>query len=117
MALLVILNNFLHDFSAAGWLFGTVLLWIILKRLSRAGDGIHALKDVLRTVLYLMKLSMAGIIIFGIIRAFAYRRYEWNAVAGQDQVTLLIVKHIFLAGLAVIGFVLIARARKTLRGK
>ena len=114
MALLVLLNNFLHDFSAAGWLFGTILLWIILKRLPRAGEGIYALKGVLRTILHLMTLSMAGIIVFGIIRAFAYNRYEWNAVAGQDQVTLLIVKHIFLAGLVVIGFVLVARARKTL---
>lgn len=115
MALLVLLNNFLHDFSAAGWLFGTVLLWIILKRLPGAREGTDALRGVLRPVVRLMGFSMAGIIIFGVIRAFAYRQYEWNADAGQSQVTLLLVKHIFLAGLATIGFLLVARARKALR--
>jgi putative copper export protein len=117
MALLVLLNNFLHDFSAAGWLFGMVLVGVILKRIRAGGEGLGPLKDVLRTVLRLMSFSLAGIILFGVVRALAYRRYEWSVQAGQGQVTLLLVKHVFLAGLVAAGFILTARARKSLRQK
>ena len=115
MALLVLLNNFLHDFSAAGWLFGMALVGIILRRIRAGGEVLGPLKDVLRTVLRLMGLSLAGIIVFGVVRALAYRRYEWNAAAGQGQVTLLLVKHVLLTGLVVAGFVFAARAKKYLR--
>ncbi len=117
MALLVLLNNFLHDFSAAGWLFGMVLVGIILRRIRAEGGGAQALKGVLRTVLRLMGFSLAGIIVFGVVRALAYRQYEWNAAAGQGQVSLLVVKHVFLAGLVAAGFVMAAKARKSLREK
>ena len=115
MALLVLLNNFLHDFSAAGWIFGVVLAASLMRKLGPGNEGAGPLKDVLRTVLLLMRFSLAGIIIFGLFRALAYRRYEWNAVAGQGQVTLLLVKHVILAGLVVVGLVLTIRARRLLR--
>lgn len=44
-----------------------------------------------------MMLSLAGIVVFGIFRALAYKSYEWNAAAGDSQITLLIVKHIILS--------------------
>ena len=31
MALWVLLNNFLHDFSAAGWIFAAIVLWTLLR--------------------------------------------------------------------------------------
>ena len=115
MVLLVLLNNFLHDFSAAGWLFGMVLAASLMRKLRAGNAGTAPLKDVLRTVLLLMRFSLGGIIFFGVFRALAYRRYEWNAMAGQSQVTLLLVKHVILAGLVVVGFVLAFRARSLLR--
>jgi hypothetical protein len=33
-----------------------------------------------------MRLSLGGIIVFGIIRALAYKTFEWNAAAGEGQV-------------------------------
>ncbi|MHC4941650.1 MAG: hypothetical protein ACYTG7_01380 [Planctomycetota bacterium] len=96
MAVLVLLNNFLHDLSAAGWLFGSLLLWSIPRKGITAGDGARIIAQVFTSVQLFMRFSLAGIVIFGILRALAYKDYEWNAVAGQDQVTLLIVKHVIL---------------------
>jgi hypothetical protein len=107
LAILVLLNNFLHDLGAAGWLFGAVLLWCILRKGSPAGP---ALIDILKTVLLLMRLSVGAIVIFGIIRAVAYKSYEWNATAGQSQVTLIIVKHVVFTGLFVLGLVYYIKA-------
>ena len=57
----------------------------------------------------------AGIIIFGLLRAFAYKNYEWNAAAGQNQLTLLFVKHIILAVVFVLGLLCYIRAAKFVR--
>lgn len=112
MAILVLLNNFLHDFSAAGWLVGTVVLWSILKKGVPLADEGGTVAGVLKTILILMRLSLAGIIIFGLVRAFAYKGYEWNEAAGQSQVTLLIVKHIVFTVIFVPGLVYYIRTAK-----
>jgi hypothetical protein len=115
MAILVLLNNFLHDFSAAGWISCTVILWRMLKRgIPDDGAGqivIHTLK----TVRLLMKLSLGGIIVFGIFRALAYKTYEWSAAAGEGQVVLLIVKHILLLGVFIVGVVFYTGAGKIVK--
>ena len=115
MAILVLLNNFLHDFSAAGWLFCTVILWSMLRKDIPGSDAGTIIIDTIKTILVLMRLSLGGIIVFGIIRALAYKTYEWNAAAGEGQVTLLIVKHILLLAVFIIGVVYYTRARKLLK--
>lgn len=115
MAILVLLNNFLHDFSAAGWLFCTVILWSMLRKEIPGSDAGKIVIDTIKTILLLMRLSLGGIVVFGIIRALAYKTYEWNTAAGQGQVTLLIVKHILLLGIFIIGVVYYTRARKIIR--
>jgi len=62
-----------------------------------------------------MRISLAGIIIFGIIRALAYKTHEWNNAAGQSQVTMLIVKHIIFAGIFVPGVVLYMKAIRIIK--
>jgi uncharacterized membrane protein len=115
LAVLVLLNNFLHDFSAAGWLFGTVLLWSILRKTISGDDKAIIISDILKTVLMLMRFSVAGIVIFGVVRAIAYKSYEWNAAAGQSQVTLLIVKHVLFALIFAVGLVYYIKAKKLVR--
>lgn len=112
MALLILLNNFLHDFSAAGWLVGTVLLWSIFKKGVPPIDDGGTVTGILKTILILMRVSLIGIIIFGLARAFAYKTYEWNEAAGQGQVTLLIVKHIVFTAIFVPGLVYYIRTAK-----
>ena len=115
MAILVLLNNFLHDFSAAGWLFGSVLLWSMMRKdISNPAAG-RFIADGLKKVLFLMRLSLAGIVVFGIVRTLAYKTYEWNAAAGQSQITLLIIKHVILTGVFAVGLICYIRARKLVR--
>ena len=112
MPILVLLNNFAHDFSAAGWIFGTVLLWSIMKKKQVSGDALRVINEILKTVLNLMRICFIGIILFGVIRAMAYTKFEWNEAAGSGQVTLLIVKHILFLGIVVPGCIAYLKARK-----
>lgn len=115
MAVWVLLNNFLHDFSAAGWFVGAVLLWSILRRSNVDPAAESVTVDILRTLLILMRLSILGIVVFGLVRALAYKTYEWNAAAGQAQVTLLIVKHIIMTAFFGWGLVYYLRASRRIR--
>ncbi len=115
MAILILLNNFMHDFSAAGWLFGSVLLWSMMRKDITNPEAGRFFADSLKTVLFLMRLSFAGIVVFGIVRTLAYKTYEWNAAAGQSQLTLLIVKHVILTGVFLVGLIYYIKARKLLR--
>ena len=114
MTILVLLNNFLHDLSAAGWLVGTVLLWSILRKKNQGSNPGKGMIDLLKTLLLMVKLSFGGIVLFGVFRALAYKNYEWNAAAGENQVMLLIVKHMILAGVVVVGLVYYVRANRLL---
>lgn len=114
MAILVLLNNFLHDFSAAGWIFCTVMLWQVLRK-KGDGEGRIIFIHLLRINRLLMQISLGGIIVFGVIRALAYKTYEWNAAAGEGQITLLIVKHVILTVVFVLGVIFYTRAGKIVK--
>ena len=115
MALLILLNNFLHDFSAAGWLFGSILLWMILKKRLEFESSTDFGNSMIKTVLLLMNISLAGIVVFGVVRAIAYKSFEWSVEAGNGQVTLLIVKHIVFTVIFVIGLIQYIKALKIVK--
>ena len=115
MAIFVLLNNFLHDFSAAGWLFGSVLLWSMMRKDISNPGAERFVAESLKTVLFLMRLSLAGIVVFGVVRTLAYKTYEWNAAAGQSQITLLIIKHVIFTVVFAVGLVYYIGARKLVR--
>ena len=115
MAILVLLNNFMHDFSAAGWLFATVLLYLIQKKYPDQLKASKSFAGLANTILTLTRFCLAGIIIFGLGRALAYKNYEWNPIAGQGQVTLLLIKHVIFAIVFIAGSVCYLKAASTIR--
>lgn len=104
----------MHDFSAAGWLFGSVILWSLLKKTAAGIDGGKVTADVLAIIMKLMRLSLAGIVVFGIVRALVYKDFEWNAAAGHSQVSLLVVKHVLLTLIFLLGLRYYFKARRYL---
>lgn len=117
MAVLILLNNFMHDFAAAGWLFGSVLLYLTIKGKDPDSFKNEELIEIFKRIIMLMKISLAGIIVFGIVRMLAYKTYEWNEAAGQSQVTMIIVKHIILTVIFVFGLMYFLKARKLVRNE
>jgi uncharacterized membrane protein len=105
----------MHDFSAAGWVFGGVVLFAILRKIPAQTQIDPAIREVLKTMRVLMGFCFFGIIIFGFIRTVAYKTYEWSELAGSSQITLLIVKHVFFTIIFVIGLVYYLKAGKILR--
>ena len=115
MALLVLLNNFMHDFSAAGWLFGSVILWALLRKAEPDSKNEPILIDILKLDMFLMRLSLVGIVVFGLVRTLAYKTYEWNPQAGDGQIDLLIIKHILLTFVFAYGVWFYFKAKKLIK--
>jgi len=112
MAAFVMLNNFLHDFSAAWWMVCAILLRYSLAR--RAFDNRDSV-SVLAFLCNSMLASLAGIVVFGAVRLWAYRRFEWIEAAGVNQVKVLAVKHVLFAAAVVFGLLQLRRARGILK--
>ncbi|MHC4213093.1 MAG: hypothetical protein ACYSWP_06955 [Planctomycetota bacterium] len=115
MALLVLLNNFLHDFSAAGWVFGSVLLWMFMRKTATTNKPDKLTVDLVKIILFLMRISFVGIVVFGILRTVAYKSYEWSDAAGQGQILLLAIKHVIFTIIFIIGLMYYIKASRFVR--
>ena len=63
----------------------------------------------------LTKASLIWIVLGGVVRALAYRDYEWQSAAGNGQVLALVVKHIVLVSTVIAGLALQYDLRRRLR--
>jgi hypothetical protein len=90
MAILVMLNSYLHDLATA----------------------VFAVSPVVAGLVRLGLFSLAWTLFFGIIRGLTYRQYEWMEAAGRDQVAALVVKHVILVFLVVLGFIALRKVRR-----
>jgi hypothetical protein len=71
----------------------------------------------MKTVLFLMNISVAGIVVFGIIRAVADKSFEWSVEAGNGQLTLLVVKHVFFTVIFIAGLIQYLKALKIVKNE
>jgi putative copper export protein len=115
LALLMLLNNFMHDFSAAGWIFGGIAIYRVLRNQPAQTQVDRSVTEVLKVMRGVMRFCLFGIVFFGIIRTVGYKTYEWSELAGDSQVTLLIVKHIFFTVIFIVGLVYYMKAGKRLQ--
>jgi len=113
MANLIMLNNFAHDFGAAGWLVCSLVLAAAWRKgLIGSSEGVT---ELLKLVLSVMRISFVAVMAFGVVRMLAYRQFEWNEAAGEAQVTVLIVKHIFFTIVFLWGAFYYIKTTKALR--
>jgi putative copper export protein len=101
------LNRFLHDFSAALWVACVVHIFLVRRAAARKlCEGAPPCRTIQFTFHWLSRLfwlCLLGTLFFGAIRAFFYRRFEWQTSLGEPQITFLIVKHILFFALVCIG--------------
>lgn len=117
VAILVMLNNLLHDFAVA-LLFASLLTLSFIDRALRRQRNAERIAIVKRlwTPFNRVILGCWVVIIFGgIIRTIAYEQFEWNEAAGRGQITALMVKHAVLVILILWGTAIQLHLRKRLQ--
>ena len=117
MSILVMLNNFFHDFSVA-LLFSSLIVIAVIERLGGRPEygSAHALAyQIYRVMVRFIVGAWIFIIVGGVFRTITYAEYEWSEAAGKGQVAALIVKHILLVALVIAGTWLQLRLRGRFR--
>lgn len=114
MAVLVMLNNYLHDLMTALFAVSALAAWFLLRS-APMREAPEALRPVARGLIRVGIFSLAWTLLGGVARALAYREYEWMEAVGRAQVPALVVKHIILVTLVVIGLVVLQKVRRLAR--
>lgn len=114
---LIVLNNFIHDLSAAAWFCGTLTMLYIVSEGSQSDRS--GMRDFVQGLFAKIKVlthtSLAIVMLGGIVRALAYEKYEWMPALGRGQVTLLIIKHVLLTVIVVAGIYLQVRLTRKVK--
>jgi hypothetical protein len=98
VGILVMLNNYLHDFATALVVVSTCGMLLLIRY--SEGRGGKDLKKML-VELYPKMVHLAGgavvfVFVAGIVRAFTYKEFEWYSAVASGQVTALMIKHVIL---------------------
>jgi hypothetical protein len=108
MALLVMLNNYLHDLATAVFAVSAVTAYLLRRSLAMRGAP-EIVRPVVRGVVRVGIASLIWTLLFGFVRGLTYREYEWVEAAGRDQVPALVAKHVILVCLVIAGCVVLYR--------
>lgn len=114
MAILVMLNNYLHDLATAVFAVSALAAWFLLRS-QAARSAPDALRPVIDSLVKVGIFSLVWTLAGGVVRSLAFRRYEWMEAAGRSQVPVLIVKHIILVTLVITGLIVLHRVRRLAR--
>ena len=116
-AIILMMNNYLHDVATALLVASGYVLWVLWKCLDPAAgqDTVRYFIRMYHRITRLALFSFIWILLFGIPRVIHYREFEWSNMAGRGQVPALIVKHVLAFTLVAFGVVLWMKVRKTVR--
>lgn len=107
-AILVMLNNFFHDLTSALWFVSVMVIWYLDRAARTAGGQPDALYMKVFPVLVKTSLLSLGLnLVFGVIRAWAYRDFEYLPAAGKGQITALYIKHFILFSIVLVGITML----------
>ena len=111
MAILVMLNNYMHDLATAVFAVSAVTAYLLNRALAGQGASV-TLQPVIRGVVRVGVAALVWTLVFGFVRVLTYRRYEWVEAAGRDQVPVLVIKHVILVSLVIAGIVFLYRLHR-----
>lgn len=118
LGVLVMLNNFFHDFSVALFTCAVVGRGVLWRATTEMGEAARPAVEALdRFARRMTALSLAALIGFGAVRMATFEQFEWNPAVGRAQVPALAAKHVLLVGLLLYAVIshLRWRARSPLR--
>jgi hypothetical protein len=111
MAVMVMLNNYMHDMMTAIFAVSAFAAWFMLRS-DAMRKAPEAMLPVARGLVRVGLFSLAWTLLGGMVRGLFYEKYEWMEAVGRAQVPALIVKHVILISLVIVGAIVLYKIRK-----
>jgi hypothetical protein len=111
MAILVMLNNYFHDLATAVFAVSALAAYLLQRNVAMTAAP-EAVRPIAAGLMKVGYYALVWTLLGGVIRALAYRRYEWMEAAGRDQVAALMLKHMILVSLVVLGLIALRKLRR-----
>ncbi len=96
--ILLMLNNYFHDFATAIFVVTTLGMLLIVRYVEKRGG--RDLEEMVLAIYPKMVHLAGGSVIFlffaGVIRTFTFKDFEWNSAVEHGQVSALMAKHVLL---------------------
>ncbi len=114
LAILVMLNNWFHDFAVAMLFCSLILLRLIYQRTQQQPNAswLPFARSLANSFSKVTHVCWVMLILGGIVRTIAYENFEFEEAAGSGQITALALKHILLVSVVVWGTIIQFRLRK-----
>jgi len=110
LAIVVMLNNYFHDLATAVFAVSALAAYLLQRTVAMASVP-EILRPVVTGLVKIGSYALLWTLLGGVIRALAYRRYEWVEAAGRGQVVALGLKHVILVSLVVLGIFVLHKVR------
>lgn len=110
---LIEVNRWTHDFTAAMWCCGSVLIWLLCREAVVAGSAVEAARRILGSASKVAVLTIPSLVITlmsGAVRAFTFTTYEYVGPITTSMIVILVVKHVVFVCVIVWGIAVHRRA-------
>ena len=88
---LIDINRYLHDFTSAMWICGSILLWLMLRESRRgvSAEVVRTLGRLSATMVYVTVPSLIVSLASGGVRAMTFEKYEHVGEVTSSVITML----------------------------
>jgi putative copper export protein len=118
-AILVLLNNYVHDVSTGLLLISA--LWIGWSARGLGPEPSSELRAyfwrMYRHAIRFALWSLAVIIVTGVIRTFTFMEFEWRPAYGRGLIPILVLKHVLIFTMLGAGAYAWRNVRNRMRGR
>lgn len=102
------LNRYAHDFTAAMWVCGSILMWMLCREVkiqNIVADSLRAIARIARKISFITIPSLFIALGSGGVRAITFKEYEYNGEITRQLIIMLIVKHALFTAFIIWGIV------------
>lgn len=108
-------NRYAHDFTAAMWVCGSILIFLIWKEATRGGrseETVQTLRGLCAKISWISVPALIISLLTGGVRALTFRQFEFVGEVTSTLIAALVIKHIVFLAFIVWGVSVHVRARK-----
>jgi hypothetical protein len=106
LGVLVMLNNYFHDFATALLVVSTYVMALMVMYAETSGGKLlkENVVETYPSMVHITGGTLVLLLMAGIVRSFTYRWFEWVDVLGRGQIFVLVFKHVIMFTVVGYGF-------------